>query len=51
MTEKEFDNYNFSINTTILVRGDFLFDKVLEVDFENRTINGVKISDIYEIKN
>ena len=50
MTKEEFDNYRFSINTEVRVFSDpNIWDKVVEVDFEKRTI-GIERGQIYPIK-
>jgi len=57
MTQEQFDNYRFSVNTEVRVLPHYEFwDKVVEVDFVERTI-GIergqiyKISEIIEIRN
>ena len=50
MTQEQFDNYKFSINTEVRVLPDYDFwDKVVEVDFEYRKI-GIERGQIYSIE-
>jgi len=50
MTEYEFDNYKFSVNTQVRVIDDGRdehWDKIVEVDFENKRI-GINRGQIYK---
>ena len=47
MKKEQFDNYKFSINTEVKVLEGY-WDKVTEVDFEDRTI-GIERGQIYQI--
>jgi hypothetical protein len=52
MNKEQFDNYKFSINTEVNYFED-IWDKITEVDFENRKV-GIErgqIIDFSEIKN
>ena len=49
MNKEKFDNYSFSINTEIKVDG--AWEKVIDVNFVDREVNGYPIQDIQDIKN